>query len=106
MKKYFNVFFEFDHTEFENIIETNIKSGVKGYVCVVDGNVLALANRDEAYKTIVNNSLVNACDGSSIALMINKIHKKKYQVYTDLKYLAIISEKGTSNFSLVIQKIS
>lgn len=100
MKKYFNVFFEFDHTEFENIIETNIKSGVKGYVCVVDGNVLALANRDEAYKTIVNNSLVNACDGSSIALMINKIHKKKYQVYTGPEIFSYYIGKGYKQFFL------
>ena len=82
MHKYFNVFLEFDHIRFHSIIEKAITDKVKGFVCVVDGNVLTMANRDETYRKIVNNALVNTCDGSSIAFMINLIHNKKFQAYT------------------------
>lgn len=100
MHKYFNVFLEFDRTRLNAVIEKTIAEKGKGFVCVVDGNVLAIANRDDTYKTIVNNALVNTCDGSSIALMINKIHKKKYQVYTGPEIFNYFIRKGYKQFFL------
>lgn len=100
MQKYFNIFLEFDHKIFNSVIENAIKNRKKGYVCVIDGNVLAISNRDETYRTIVNDALVNTCDGSSIALMINIIHKKKYHAYTGPEIFNYYIRKGYKQFFL------
>lgn len=77
MTEYFGVNLEFDHDEFYRKIEKAIKNK-SAYVCVVDANVLTIANRDAGYRKILNQSLVNTCDGSSIAFLLSKIHKKNF----------------------------
>lgn len=59
-----------------------IEQTKKGYVCVVDGNVLATAHKQNQYKEVVNGALVNTCDGSSIALLAGLLHKSKFETYT------------------------
>lgn len=82
MNKYFNIFLEFDHKIFDSIIENTIKYRTKGYVCVVDGNVLAHSTKSTSYKDIINGAIVNTCDGSSIAMLAGFIHKQKFSTYT------------------------
>lgn len=82
MKKYFDIFIEFDRCKVDNNIEGSILNTKKGYVCVVDGNVLATAYKQNEYKEIINGGLVNICDGSSIALLAGAIHKSKFETYT------------------------
>lgn len=82
MRKYFNIPLEFDQITFDNIIKDAINNKTKGYVCVVDGNVLATANKNREYREIINGGLVNSCDGSSIALLAGKIHKQRFSTYT------------------------
>jgi N-acetylglucosaminyldiphosphoundecaprenol N-acetyl-beta-D-mannosaminyltransferase len=81
-EKYFEVYLEFDRKCVNEIICESIEQKKKGYVCLVDGNVLTTTYYNLAYKNVVNGSLVNLCDGSSIALLINKIHKKKISTFT------------------------
>lgn len=80
--KYFNVNFEFNKEKLHQIIKDTINNKQKGYVCVVDGNVLTTANKNEEYKDIINGSLANTCDGSSIAMLAGLIHKKVFKTYT------------------------
>lgn len=82
MSKYFDINLEFDRFVILNKINETINSFEKGYVCVVDGNVLATAHKNNEYRDIVNSSLVNTCDGSSIALLAGKIHRQKFNTYT------------------------
>lgn len=82
MQTYFNIFIEFDHNKFNSIIEDTIKNGEKGYVCIVDGNVLAHSTKNVLYRDIINKAIVNSCDGSSIALLGSKIHKQNFSTYT------------------------
>lgn len=82
MNTYFNIKLEFDKHKIFNTIEQTIVSESKGYVCVVDGNVLATANKDKEYQKIINGGLVNICDGSSIALLASIIYKQRYFTYT------------------------
>lgn len=63
----FSLHIEFDRNVFTNKIFTLIKERRKGYVCVIDGNVLAMTYRDQTYQDIVNAACINTCDGSSIA---------------------------------------
>lgn len=82
MNKYFNIFLEFDRNDFNNAIVSTIEKQGKGYVCVVDGNVLATSTKNEKYREIINGALVNSCDGSSIALMASRLHREKFNTYT------------------------
>lgn len=82
MNKYFNISIEFDKRKIVSKINDCIERNQKGYVCVVDGNVLATAHKQKEYRDIVNGALVNTCDGSSIALLAGLIHKSKFETYT------------------------
>ena len=82
MMLYFDLFLEFNHDCVDNTILDCIIRKKKGYVCVVDGNVLAYATKDNPYKKIINEGLINICDGSSIALLAGKIYNKKFKTYT------------------------
>ncbi len=82
MEKYFNLYIEFDREKFHHSINNVIETNQKGYVCVVDGNVLAHSTKDESYKNIINGAVINSCDGSSISLLAGIIHKKKLSTYT------------------------
>ena len=82
MQKYFNINFEFDTFKIHETVERHISEKKKGYVCVVDGNVVAHSFKNTEFNKILNNSILNLCDGSSIALLAGLIHNKKLAVYT------------------------
>ena len=87
MEKYFNIQFEFDHNTLENkIIETSKMD--KGYCCFIDSNVMVGANKSSGIELleILNNSIVNSCDGSYIAKMASGIYKKKFKAYNGPKF--------------------
>lgn len=93
----FNIEMEFDHNEFRNKISTAIDNKLKGYVCVVDANVLAMTSKDPVYCDIVKNSYVTACDGSSIAMMVNWIYGTKYLPFTGPEIFEEFIEKTNYN---------
>lgn len=82
MQKYFKIFIEFNHQVYDSIIEKVVKDRNKGYVCVIDGNVLAHSTKNNSYRDIINGAIVNSCDGSSIAMIAGYIHKQKFSTYT------------------------
>lgn len=77
----FNIHIEFDSQVFRNTVEQHIKEKKKAYVCVVDANVITIAQKDMKYRAIVKNATINTCDGSSIAKMVNKIYGTHYHAY-------------------------
>jgi len=99
--KYFNVKLEFDHQIVDRIIDDTIKNGGKGYVCSVERTVMATANSDPAHLEIVNNAIVNICDGSFVAKTIGWAHKKKFETYigADL-FLDYIKKREYSQYFL------
>lgn len=90
----FNIKLEFNHDAFRKAIEKCISDKDKGYVCVVDGNVLTMAQKDKSYRDIVNNAYVNTCDGSSIAKMCNRIYGTNYTAFTGPHVFAEYIEKN------------
>lgn len=78
----FNIRLEFDPQVIDNTLEQCIREQRKASVFVVDANVISIAQKDLTYREIVRNSTVNACDGSSIAVMVRKIHGGEPQVYS------------------------
>ena len=77
----FNIHIEFDSQVFRETVEQHIRDKKKAYVCVVDANVLTIAQKDLKYREIVRNATINTCDGSSIAKMVNMIYGTDYHAY-------------------------
>ena len=61
MKKYFNIFYEFDQQKVDEVIFRHIEEGRSGYVCSMDMTNLAIASRNMDHLYVVNNSIVNNC---------------------------------------------
>ncbi len=83
MEKYFKIHFEFDHDQLEQtIINTSLET--KGYCCFIDSNTLCEAHKSnsEKFRTILNNSLVNSCDGSYIAMLASLVYKRHFRAYS------------------------
>lgn len=78
----FNIHIEFDSKRFRDTVEDYIKKKQKAYVCVVDANVIATAQKDTNYRAIVNQANINTCDGSSIAMLVNRIYGTNYHAYS------------------------
>jgi len=94
MKKCFNVSFEFNRKVFNKTIKNAICARVKGYVCVIDGNVLAYTYKNSYYKDIINGALVNSCDGSSIAMLASMLHGQRFKTYTGPEIFSAFISKG------------
>ena len=76
MKKYFNINLQFNHYELEKtIIETSLNS--KGYCCFVDTTLLVHTYNNDDFRSIVNKSLLNSCDGSYIPMLAGTIHNEQ-----------------------------
>jgi N-acetylglucosaminyldiphosphoundecaprenol N-acetyl-beta-D-mannosaminyltransferase len=80
MKLYFNIKLEFTHQTLENIVEMTAHKG-KGYCCFVDLTSLVYSYHDIDFREILNNSTVNSCDGSYIAMSASKLHSEKLREY-------------------------
>jgi len=81
MQKYFNIFLEFNHQIFNRTIENAIIDYRKGYVCVIDANVLTMAQTDFTYRQVLNAAFINPCDGSSIATLAGWVHNRKFMAF-------------------------
>jgi N-acetylglucosaminyldiphosphoundecaprenol N-acetyl-beta-D-mannosaminyltransferase len=94
MKKYFDVYLEFDHEKLFDTINRSVEDGHKGYMCVVDANIITTAQRDPEFKKIINSALVNTCDGSSIAILSGWIHKSKLRPFNGPEIFSSYIEKS------------
>ena len=77
----FNIHIEFESQVFRDTVEKHIREKKKAYVCVVDANVITIAQKDLKYREIVKNATVNTCDGSSITKMVNSIYSTHYSAF-------------------------
>lgn len=78
---FFNVKIEFDVEEVDSIIRRTINNEGKGYLCAIESNNVTIANKDEGFLKIVNDSLVNICDGSVLAKVLGIIHGRRFKSY-------------------------
>jgi len=80
-RKYFNIKLEFDKTHVHKTIQETIQRKGKGYVCSIESNNLTVANTNPAFLAVVNEALINICDGSVIAKILGLIHRKALSSY-------------------------
>ena len=77
----FNIHIEFDSKVFCKTVEDYIAKKQKAYVCVVDGNVITMAQKDLKYREIIKGANINTCDGSSISMLANSIYGTNYSAF-------------------------
>lgn len=82
MNTYFNINYEFDRAEVHRRIDEQLHGG-KGadYICVADGVILNIANRNPEYLKVVNGGMFSICDSSYVPLYIRWIYGKRYSQY-------------------------
>ena len=66
MQTYFNIHYEFDKELVKNCIAQQVKEKGADYICVADGVVLDVANRNSEYLKVVNGGMFSICDLSLI----------------------------------------
>lgn len=81
MARYFNIDYEFDRDEVHRRIARRIGDRKPGYVCVADGVILDIANRDAGYRRVVDGGMFALCDSSFVPLYIRWIYGLRYNQY-------------------------
>lgn len=81
MGVFFNINIEFDKDYVDRTIDDAIQNNVVGYVCSVESNNLTYANTHDDFLKVINNALVNICDGSVLASIISKTYRGRYKPY-------------------------
>ena len=54
----FSIAIEFDKELVKQKIIDHIQRKEKGYICAVDTNIVSIANKNSAYLSVVNNSIL------------------------------------------------
>lgn len=81
MNIYFNIRYEMDREEVHRAIERRIAENRADYICVTDGVIVNMANRNPDYLDVVNGGLFSICDSSYVPLYIRMIHGHKHRQY-------------------------
>ena len=94
MNSYFGIPFEFNKEHVISTIEQRVADRSKGYICVVDGNIISEVQLNPVYASIINTSLLNICDSSWAPIFIRWIHKARYESFTgDDLFIDLLSER-------------
>ena len=81
MENYFNINYELDKTKVLRKINQQIQVREPGYVCVADGVILNMANRQPDYLKVINESMFSICDSSYVPLYLRWIYGIKVEQY-------------------------
>lgn len=81
MEQYFNIRYEFDKESVHDCIARQLEVGKPGYICVADGVILNIANRNPEYLKVVNGGMFSICDSSYVPLYIRWIYGRRYGQY-------------------------
>lgn len=81
MIKYFNINYEFNRDTVHGRINECIRQNEADYICVADGVILNIANRNPDYLKVVNGGMFAICDSSYVPLYIRWIYGKRYEQY-------------------------
>ena len=74
METFFNIRYEFDRNTVHNRLRKTIQEKRPGYICVADGNILALVHRDADYRRTVDEAMFSICDSSWVPLFLRHLY--------------------------------
>lgn len=99
MKTFFNIRYEMDRCEVHRAIAEQLTKPCSDYICVADGTILTIVNKDQDYREVVNGGMFSICDSSYVPLYIKWLYGERYGQYcgseifkdivTDRKYRMI-----------------
>jgi len=90
MQTYFNIRYEFDKELVYDCIIKQLKANKADYICVADGVILNIANRNQDYLKVVNGGMFSICDSSYVPLYIKWLYGKKYSQYCGSQFFTDI----------------
>lgn len=99
--KIFSIPIEFNQNFIFNILNEFIVKKRRGYICTINANLLSEAYINVSYKKILQNSIINVCDGSLLTKSIGVLHKTKLESLPGPDFMIkTILEKEYINFFL------
>jgi len=109
---YFNIRYEFDKNLIGRFIDKQVDEKSPTYICVADGVILNIANRNSAYLKVVNGSAFSICDSSYVPVYLKWIYGIKREQYCGSQiFMDLIQKKkyrmffmGTSTKTLTALK--
>lgn len=79
---HFNINFEPDKNKVMSSIDGRCReSGHPAYLCVADGNILAMVHNNPEYRAIVNGSMLSIVDSSWVPVFMKWIYGLKWEQY-------------------------
>lgn len=81
MDKYFNIRYEFERGQVHHAIAERLRRDGSDYICVADGVILNIANRDKGYLDVVNGGMFSICDSSYVPLYIKWLYGRRVGQY-------------------------
>lgn len=112
METYFNIHYEMDKEAVWRYIDAQVQEEKPAYVCVADGVILNIANRNPEYLEVVNGGMFSICDSSYVPIYLKWIYGIKREQYCGSQiFMDIIGMKkyrmffmGTSQQTLAALK--
>lgn len=81
METYFNIHYEMDKNAVWRAIDAQVREKKSAYVCVADGVVLNIANRNPKYLDVVNGGMFSICDSSYVPIYLKWIYGIRREQY-------------------------
>lgn len=112
METYFNIRYEFDTQRVHELIDKQLTKDIPGYICVADGVILNIANRNSDYLSVINGSMFSICDSGYVPVYLKWIYGIKREQYCGSQIFMDIIQKrkyrmffmGTSTKTLAALK--
>ena len=94
MANYFNINYEFDKSQIHDRISECMRFHKTGYICVADGVVLNIANRQPEYLKVINGGMFSICDSGYVPLYLKWIYGVRYDQYCGAQiFMDIVSSR-------------
>lgn len=81
IERFFNLSYCFDRSEVRERIDELLKKDECSYICVADGVVLNIVNRDVDYQRVTDGAVFSICDSSFVPLYIKWIYGLRREQY-------------------------
>ena len=81
METYFNIRYEMDRAVVCHAIDNQLQQLQPDYICVADGVVMNIANRNPDYLNVVNGGMFSICDSGYVPLYLKWIYGVKREQY-------------------------
>ncbi len=94
METYFQIHYEFDREAVHAAVSRALESAGSAYICVADGNILAMVQRDREYGEVVRRSLFSLCDSNWVPLYLRVLYGLRRKAYCGARIFRDIVSEG------------